>query len=90
MEVITLLGKLYGPCELCSDKYGNNYIRFKLYTIRKDAVYRCYSYDTSFADLQDRDTVCLVGDVVINIYTDEDGKSRVIIDVYVKNLERIS
>ena len=95
MEVITLSGKLHGPCELRKDKNGNNYIRFRVYCTSKDSsgkerytMYRCYCYDTTHKDLQDGDLVFLTGDLTIITRTDENGKTWVVTDVYVKNMAK--
>lgn len=76
------------------DKNGNNYIRFKVYCTNKDTttarytLYRCYCYDTSFSNLKDDDTVFLTGDLNLVIRNDENGKTWVNTDVYVRNMTK--
>lgn len=95
MLIVTLSGKVYGPCETRKDKNGNNYIRFKVSCISKDSngvnkytLFRCYSYDTTFNNLQNGDMVFLTGDLNIINRTDESGKTWVNTDVYVKNMTK--
>ncbi len=94
MQIITLSGKIHGACEMRKDKNGNNYIRFKVYCTNKDTttarytLYRCYCYDTSFSNLKDDDTVFLTGDLNLVIRNDENGKTWVNTDVYVRNMTK--
>ena len=94
MQVITLSGKVCGPCELRTNKNGINYIRFKVYSINggvenyKYTIYRCYCNNTSFADLQSGDAVFLTGDMSVILTKDENGKEWVNINVYVHTIER--
>lgn len=94
MQIITLSGKVHGACEMRKDKNGNNYIRFKVYCTNKDAttarytLYRCYCYDTSFSNLKDDDTVFLTGDLNLVIKNDENGKTWINTDVYVRNMTK--
>lgn len=93
MQVITLSGKVCGPCELRTNKNGINYIRFKVYCIKggvdyKYTIYRCYCNNTSFADLQSGDAVFLTGDMSVILTKDENGKEWVNINVYVHTIER--
>lgn len=93
MEIITLSGKISGICELRKDKNGNNYIRFKVCCAGKDysgnpkyTTYRCFCYDTTYSTLKNGDLVFLSGDLNTTIRTDENGKSWLNSDVYVKNI----
>lgn len=94
MQIITLSGKVHGACEMRKDKNGNNYIRFKVYCTNKDTttarytLYRCYCYDTSFSNLKDDDTVFLTGDLNLVIRNDENGKTWINTDVYVRNMTK--
>ena len=94
MQIITLSGKVHGACEMRKDKNGKDYICFKVYCTNKDTtttrytLYRCYCYDTSFSNLKDDDTVFLTGDLNLIIRNDENGKTKVNPDVYVKSIER--
>ena len=95
MQIVTLSGKICGPCEQRKDKNGNGYIRFRVTCASKDATggnkfttYRCYSYDTSFNNLQNGDIVFLTGDLNIITKTDENGKTWMNVDVYIKSIDR--
>lgn len=94
MQVITLSGKVCGPCELRTNKHGVNFIRFKVYCINggvenyKYTIYRCYCNNTAFSDLQNGDTVFLTGDMSVILTKDENGKEWVNINVHVNTIER--
>lgn len=95
MEIITLSGKITGNVERKIDKNGNHYIRFKVYCAGREyngqtkyTCYRCFTYDTSFRDLKDGDTVFLSGDLTSHIKYDEGGKAWVNNDVFIKNITK--
>lgn len=95
MEIITISGRLFGDCEGRKDKRGNPYIRFKVRCDRKlqtgetvSNYYRCYSYNTEYADLKDGDIVFLSGDMEVNTHRDKEGKVWTNIDIYVRNISR--
>ena len=95
MQIVTLSGKICGPCEQRKDINGNGYIRFRVTCASKDGsgenkftTYRCYSYDTSFSNLQNGDIVFLTGDLNIITKTDENGKTWMNVDVYIKCIDR--
>lgn len=93
MEVIILSGKVSGACEFRKDRNGNNYIRFKVCCTRKSlagsvsyTMYRCFCYDTSFGSLKNGNVAFILGDLEIVMKTDENGKTWVNNNVYVKNI----
>lgn len=95
MQIVTLSGKICGPCEQRKDKNGNGYIRFRVTCASKDGsggnkftTYRCYSYDISFSNLQNGGIVFLIGDLNIITKTDENGKTWMNVDVYIKSIDR--
>lgn len=95
MQVITISGKLYGNCEVKTDKNGHNYIRFKVACKSDRAtkennfnIYRCYFYNTAYADLKDGDTVFLSGDLEASIETDSQGKTWLNQTIYVRQFAR--
>lgn len=82
-----------GASERKADKNGNHYLRFKVYCAGKEyngqvkyTTYRCFTYDTSFGDLKEGDTVFLSGDLSSSIKYDQAGKAWISNDVFVKNL----
>ena len=95
MQIVTLSGKLCGPCEQRKDINGDGYIRFRVTCASKDGsggnkftTYRCYSYDTSFSNLQNGDIVFLIGYLNIVTKTDENGKTWMNLDVYIRSIDR--
>lgn len=96
MEIITLSGKITGNVARKIDKNGNHYIRFKVYCAGKEyngqtnyTCYRCFTYDISFKDLKDGDTVFLCGEHSFNIKSDENGKVWVNVDVFIRTIEAL-
>lgn len=93
MEVITISGKLIGDCEKRNDKRGNPYIRFKVKCEKKfpngetcSNYYRCYCYNTEYADLKDGDIVFLNGDLELTTRRDSNGNVWTNVDIFVRNI----
>lgn len=95
MEVITISGRLLEDCELCTDKRGNSFVRFKVTCKNKDYngktiynVYRCICYYAGFEDLKRNEKVYIVGDLSLSIRKDQNGESWINADVYVRHIDR--
>lgn len=95
MEVITISGCLPDDCEVCTDKRGNSFVRFKVSCKNKDYdgktvyhVYRCYCYYAGFEDLRRGEKVYIVGDLSYYLREDKNGKTWLNMDVYVRHIDR--
>lgn len=92
MEVITLAGNLITDSEVCTDKNGHNFSRFKVSCRSTDyagnfksTVYRCFSYASGCERLKVGDQVFITGTLNIGIHTDEKGKTWLNADVFVQH-----
>lgn len=90
MQTITLSGRLTENAETKTDKRGYNYVRFKVGCVGVDlagnkttTIYRCYTYNLDFADLQENEMVFLYGTQILSMY-----KGSVLLDVKVQNITR--
>jgi len=92
MEIITVLGKLSGAPEVCKDKNGHSFLRFKVFCNHGKEVYtsyRCMSYNIAYKTLIEGDSVLLIGDLLTSIKNDENGKVWVNRDIMVRAIEKV-
>lgn len=94
MEIITLSGKVVSPCEMMTDRNGNQYVRFIVSCVpnsnkKSYNIYRCITCDLNFRTLAEGDIVFLVGDIDFKIKYDSSNRPFVCNDVFVKSISRI-
>lgn len=93
METIIITGKVLEHCETCKDNNGKEYIRFKVACMAKAGtpaeritIYRCFFYNTKYANLTKGEVVIIIGDLSSNTRIDKDGHQWANLDIYVKQL----
>lgn len=90
MQQITISGTLLTDAELCKDKNGKNFVRFKVTCGDTDAFgrteythYQCTCYLQNFNKLKKGDQVFVTGKLSAKISADDKGKSYLNLNVMV-------
>ena len=95
MEIITLSGTLLADSEVCTDKNGNYFCRFKVTCKGTDysgntkfTVYRCINYHTGCEQMKKGDQIFVVGALNSSIRVDSNGTPHLNNDVLVQQATR--
>lgn len=93
MQEVMISGTLLGDSETMQDKNGNSFVKFKVsctnnHDRTKMTMYRCWTYDTSLADIKHGTQITVVGELNVTLRTDAKGRQWVNLDVYAKAADK--